>query len=97
MTNDGEDTISSELCLLNPPINHDFSCAEFDIDETSDSDATISYNGISDKVTVLPLPPEPPKTYVPETTLNYTSKILKDLRSNPSTCYLGCNSLILGM
>ena len=35
--NNGEDAVCAEPCLLNPPIDHDFSCADFDIDYSYES------------------------------------------------------------
>ena len=60
-------------------------------------DANILHNGINDEVPVPPPLPELTPAFVSEMTFNSTSKILKDFRSYPSTSYLGCNSLILGL
>ena len=75
--NNDEDEISNYPHLLTPPIYCDFSCAEFDIDDISDSNGTISHDQISDEVTVPPPPPNPPPACVPEITFIYASKTLK--------------------
>ena len=97
MINNDEDAISNDPCILTRPINHDFSCTEFGIDGIFDSDETISHDAINDEVPVLPPPSELPSACVPEITFTSTSKVLKELRSIPSTRYLDCNALSLGL
>ena len=77
MINNDEDTISNDPCLLTPPINHDFLCSEFDIDDISDSDKTILCDCINDEVPLTLPPPELLPACVPETTSTSTSKVLK--------------------
>ena len=81
--NNDEDTISTDPQLLTPTINYYFSCDEFDVDETSYSDATISHDDISDEVHVPSLPLKSPTACVPEITCISTSK-------NKNHAYLPC-------
>ena len=48
-------------------------------------------------LTPLPSLPQPPPKWRPEITFTSASKILKELRANIFTCYLGCHSLSLGL
>ena len=52
---------------------------------------------MGDEVPVSPPPPEPPPKCMPEITFTSASKVLKELRTNPSTYYLGYQSLSIGL
>ena len=67
----------AKLCILNPPIDYYFSCANFYVDEISDSDATITCNDMGYEVTEEPPPPEPVPDCMPEITFTSTSTILQ--------------------
>ena len=54
MINNDEDALSNDPFLLTSPINHDFSYAEFDIDDVYDSDETISHDDVNEEAPVLP-------------------------------------------
>ena len=48
--NNNEDSIYTEIYLLSPSIDYDCSCADFPVDELSDSDTIITCNYIGDEV-----------------------------------------------
>ena len=74
-----------------------FSCADFPVNELSDSDTTITFNDMGDVVPEEPPSPEPLSDCIPELNFASTSPILHELRNIPSTCYLVFHTLNLGL
>ena len=93
MINNDQDSVFTEPCLLIPPIDNDFTCTDFTIDDVSDSETTVPCNEISNDVPRDLPPPEPPPACVPEITFTSISPMLKESWNNPPTSYVGCHSL----
>ena len=88
--NNDEDFVSTDPCFLTPPIDYDFSCADFNADELSNSDITMTCDDKEHTVAEEPPPPEPPEpppNCTPEITFASAFPILHELRNVTSACY----------
>ena len=75
--NNDEDAVSTDPYLLTPPIDDDFSCADFNIDDSFESETTTPYIYMGNEVPAPPPPPALPLMCVPEMTFTSASKTPK--------------------
>ena len=63
-------------------------CAEFSLDNISDSETTITFNEIGDEITEETPHPEPRPDCIPEITFTSTALMLQELRTNPYALFM---------